>query len=92
MDNAAIHKVEGIWEMIEERGSRLIYLSAYSPDLNPIEEAFSSIKAWLRANRTYVQGGIEGDGADPYAVISEAVHSITPEDAYGWYQHSKYLA
>ena len=51
-----------------------------------------SIKAWLPANHDYVQGGIEGVGADPYAIISEAVHSITPEDTSGWYQHGKYIA
>ncbi|SRR6266702_1437117 len=92
MDNATIHKVEGIREMVEGRGARLIYLPPYSPDLNPIEEAFSSMKAWLRANRDYVLGGVEGDGADPYTVIWEAIHSVTPEDAYGWYQHSEYIA
>ena len=89
MDNATIHKVEGIREMIEECSSRLIYLPPYSPDLNPIEEVFSSIKAWLRANRDYVSGEIQGDA---YAVIQEAVHSITQDDTYGWYQHSEYIA
>jgi hypothetical protein len=59
--------------MIEEHGARLVYLPAYSLDLNPIEEAFSSIKAWLRANRDYVLGEVEGLGADPYGVIWEAV-------------------
>lgn len=92
MDNAAIHRVDGVREMVEARGSRLIYLPAYSPDLNPIEEAFSSIKAWLRANRDYVLGEIEGDGADPYALIWEAVYTVTPEDAYGWFRHSEYIA
>ena len=92
MDNAAIHRVDGIREMIEARGSCLIYLPVYSPDLNPIEEAFSSIKAWLRANRDYVLGEIEGDDADPYRVIWEAIHSVTPENAYGWFQHCEYIA
>jgi hypothetical protein len=92
MDNAAIHKVDGVREMIEERGVRLVYLPAYSPDLNPIEEAFSSIKAWLRANRDYVLGEVEGLGADPYGVIWEAVYSVMSEDALGWYQHSEYIA
>ena len=92
MDNAAIHRVDGIREMIEARGSRLIYLPAYSPDLNPIEEAFSSIKAWLRANRDYVLGEIEGDDVDPYRVIWEAIHSVMLENAYGWFQHCEYIA
>ena len=50
MDNTAIHRVDGVWELVEAHGLRLVYLPAYSLDLNPIEEVFSSIKAWLRAN------------------------------------------
>ena len=92
MDNAAIHHVDGVREMVEAHGSCLIYLPAYSPDLNPIEEAFSSIKAWLHANHNYVLSEIEGDGADPYRVIWEAVHSVTLENAYGWFQHCEYIA
>jgi transposase len=48
VDNASIHKVAGIREMVEEQGARLLFLPAYSPDFNPIELAFSTIKAWLR--------------------------------------------
>ena len=72
---------------------RLIYLLAYSPDLNPIKEAFSAIKAWLRANHDYVLDEMGGPGADPYALIWEAMYStITPKKAYGWYWHSEYIA
>ncbi|KAJ2932941.1 hypothetical protein H1R20_g4170, partial [Candolleomyces eurysporus] len=56
MDNASIHKSEDLRRMVEARGMRLVFLPAYSPDFNPIEEAFSAIKAWLRANRDYVRG------------------------------------
>ena len=48
INNASIHRVDGIREMVQEHGARLVYLPAYSPDFNPIELAFSSIKAWLR--------------------------------------------
>ena len=92
MDNAAIHQVNGVQEMVEAHGSCLVYLPAYSPDLNPIEEAFSSIKAWLYANCDHVLGEIEGDDADLYRVIWEAVHCVTPEDAYGWFQHCECIA
>jgi transposase len=44
VDNASIHKVAGIWEMVEECGVHLMYLLPYSPDLNPIELVFLSIK------------------------------------------------
>lgn len=54
MDNLSSHKVEGIRELIEARDAKLIYLPPYSPDFNPIEQAFSKLKALLRkaAERT----------------------------------------
>jgi len=71
---------------------RLIYLPTYSPDLNPAKEAFSAIKAWLRANRNYLTSEMEDSISDPYALIWEAVYStVTSEKAYGWYRHSEYI-
>jgi transposase len=54
MDNLGAHKVQGVREAIEARGARLLYLTPYSPDLNPIEQAFAKLKALLRtaARRT----------------------------------------
>jgi len=48
MDNLPSHKVAGVREAIEARGATLIYLPPYSPDLNPIEQAFAKLKALLR--------------------------------------------
>jgi transposase len=55
MDNLASHKVAGVREAIERAGATLRYLPAYSPDLNPIEQAFAKLKAALRkaAARTF---------------------------------------
>ena len=70
--------------MIFCSGMRLLYLPSYSPDLNPIEKAFSAIKAWLWATRDYILSKTEGPVGDPYAMIWEAVYSVvTPEKAYG---------
>ena len=54
MDNLPAHKVAGVREAIEAAGTKLFYLPQYSPELNPIEQAFSKIKALLRkaAERT----------------------------------------
>ncbi len=54
MDNVSAHKVEGVQEAIEAAGARLLYLPPYSPDLNPIENAYGAFKAFLRkcAERT----------------------------------------
>ena len=48
MDNLPAHKVGGVREMIEAAGARLLYLPPYSPDFNPIEQAFAKLKALLR--------------------------------------------
>ena len=48
MDNVSVHKVAGVREAIEARGAMLLYLPPYSPDLNPIEQFFSKLKAILR--------------------------------------------
>ncbi|PPR00338.1 hypothetical protein CVT24_004359 [Panaeolus cyanescens] len=91
MDNAKIHKSVEIEEMVRNRGMRIVFLPAYSPDLNPIEEAFSSIKNWLRTNRDYVLLELTGQGGDPYRVIWDAVYSVTPQKAAGWFAHSGYI-
>lgn len=56
---------------------KLLYLPTYSPDLNPIEEALSCIKAWIRSNRDYVRSESVPDNLDahihPYFVIWDAV-------------------
>ena len=48
MDNLPVHKVAGVEQAIEAAGATLLYLPKYSPDLNPIELAFSKLKAHLR--------------------------------------------
>jgi len=48
MDNLPAHKVSGVREKIEAVGARLLYLPPYSPDFNPIEMAFSKLKAFMR--------------------------------------------
>jgi transposase len=55
MDNLASHKVAGVRQAIEQAGATLRYLPAYSPDFNPIEQAFAKLKAALRkaAARTF---------------------------------------
>ena len=49
LDNLTVHKVAGVREAIEAAGARIRYLPAYSPDFNPIEQAFAKLKALLRA-------------------------------------------
>jgi hypothetical protein len=57
MDNLGAHKPKRVKELIEGQGCELLYLPAYSPDYNPIEEAFSKIKRFLRKSWGQEQGG-----------------------------------
>lgn len=69
-----------------EVGARLLYLPPYSPDLNPIEEAFSCIKASLRRNSKYYT-----DASKLPWLIHEAAASITPDMALGWFADCGYV-
>ena len=73
---------------------RILYLPPYSPDFNPIEEAFSAIKSWIRANRDYARGELSGEiTCNPYQMIWDAVFTtVTPDKAEGWFHHCGYLA
>jgi hypothetical protein len=91
VDNASIHKVASICEMVEECSARLVYLPVYSPDFNPIELTFSKIKAWLSANHDWLDVELESRDATVYTSFWEAVHSISAEHARGWYKHCGYV-
>ncbi len=83
LDNLGAHQGDAIRQVVEARACRLLYLPSYSPDLTPIEEAFSKIKTGLR--RAAARGHealIEAIGA--------AVASVTSSDALGWFQHAGY--
>jgi transposase len=51
MDNVSTHQVDGVKQAIEARGARAVFLPAYSPDLNPIEQFFASLKSSLRKTK-----------------------------------------
>jgi len=57
MDNVPVHKVAGVQQAIERRGAILVYLPAYSPDFNPIEQVFAKLKAILRKIAAYTLKG-----------------------------------
>ena len=70
-------------EPIEERGCELIYLPAYSPDLNPIEEAFSKIKGILRRAGARTKEAL-------LEVLGEALSALSYQDARGYFEHAGY--
>jgi transposase len=83
VDNASIYKVAGIQQLVEESGMCLLYLPPYSPDLNPIELAFSTIKGWLHSNCNHVNEEYELEGGMVYNIFWEAVYAVTSEHAKG---------
>ena len=73
-------------------GMRIEFLPPYSPDLNPIEEAFSSMKAWIRRNRNTAQADFMSENEfSAEVVLWDAIHSVTAEKAQGWFKHSGYM-
>jgi transposase len=83
MDNLSAHKGERIRELIEQRGCELLYLPSYSPDLNPIEEAFSKIKGLLRKAEVRSREAL-------LEAIGAALSVITDQDARGFFEHCGY--
>jgi len=91
MDNLGSHKSAALRAILKAAGARLWYLPPYSPDLNPIEEAFSKIKHFIRRNQDYyyTPNGNEGDGIlyDMYEVLD----IVSGDDAAGYIAHAGYF-
>ena len=84
MDNLlSAHKGERVRELIEGRGCELIYLPSYSPDFNPIEEAFSKIKRLVRKVEARTREAL-------VEAIGSALSAVTTEDVRGFYEHCGY--
>ena len=83
LDNLSAHKVAGVRELVEARGARLVYLPPYSPDFNPIEQAWSKIKHQLRSAKARLAEALEQAAA-------EAISSITADNAVAWFRHCGY--
>ncbi len=83
MDNLGAHKPKRVKELIERQGCELLYLPAYSPDYNPIEEAFSKIKRFLgkvaaRSKEALVEA------------LGVALSAVSSEEAQGYFKHAGY--
>lgn len=84
MDNLNTHHGERVRQVIEAKGCRLLYLPSYSPDLSPIELAFSKLKAILRRKGARTAEALQ-------QAIAQALDAITAQDARGWFTHCGYL-
>ena len=79
MDNLSSHKVDGVRQRIEKCGAKLLYLPPYSPDLNPIEKAWSKLKQLLRTAKARTREALD-------KAIAELLPVITPQDAKAWFR------
>ncbi len=79
MDNLSAHKVEGVRERIEACRASLLYLPPYSPDLNPIEKAWSKLKQGLRALGARTEAAL-------HQGVAHLLPSITPQNAAAWFR------
>lgn len=79
MDNLSSHKVAGVRERIEAAGAKLLYLPPYSPDLNPIEKAWSKLKQLLRSVKARTKEALD-------KAITELLPQISPDNAQAWFR------
>jgi transposase len=85
MDNVPTHKVAGVREAIEAAGAELRYLPAYSPDLNPIENAYAKIKSDLRKGAARTVDAL-------WKLVGRSVKAIAPSECAGYFRHAGYRA
>ncbi len=83
MDNLSSHKHAGVQEAIESVGASLMYLPPYSPDLNPIELAFSKLKTLLRKSAERTVAGL-------WARIAQLLDTFTPNECRNYFRHCGY--
>lgn len=81
MDNLPVHHAKVVISFLEKHNIRFIFLPPYSPELNPIEEAFSKIKHIIRKKKPR-------DSETLYATIGDAVKKVTEDDVIGYINHS----
>ena len=86
LDNASIHHVDAVVDMITATGALVRFLPPYSPDLNPIEEVFSQVKSYIRDNEIIYQTTEE-----PRLIIASAFASIITQDCQNYIKHAGYI-
>lgn len=83
LDGLGAHRTEKVRELVESAGADLVFLPSYSPDLNPIEEAFSKIKQLVRKVGARTREAL-------VEAIARALAAVTLEDVAGWFTHAGY--
>lgn len=83
MDNLPAHRVSGVREAIEAAGATRLFLPPYSPEFNPIEQAFAMLKAWLRKAAARTVDTL-------WQAITQALDIFTPAECTNYFRNSGY--
>jgi len=87
LDNCSIHHVDEVKKVFEDAGILLLFLPPYSPDLNPIEQMFSSVKYYLRDHDELLQCT-----DDPTVILHAAFAAVSTQQCRSWIRNSGYNA
>ena len=83
MDRLSLHKNAEVRKAVHARGCEIVFLPSYSPDLNPIEQAFSKLKLFVKRAGTRTRSALD-------AAIGAALKTVTLSDVRGWFGHAGY--
>lgn len=83
VDNHRIHKGDNVAELLASKSCSLLFLPTYSPDLNPIEEALSQIKTFVKACQVRARDALD-------QAIAAALKTVSLQDILGWFDHCGY--
>lgn len=85
MDNASIHHLNNIQDLVNGTGAIIRFLQPYSPELNPIDHVFSQVKSFLKANEvTYLS-------FSPITILLMAFCTVTKQDCLNYIRHCQYM-
>ena len=83
MDNMKSHHAKAVKNLLDSSGIRYIYLPLYSPDLNPIEKLWSTVKSFLRKFKARTLDALPN-------AIQNTFHAVTVSDCSGWFRFCEY--
>lgn len=84
MDQLRVHKSCEVGQAIHARGCGVVFLPSYSPDFNPIEQAFSKLKTAVKRTAARTRSALD-------AAIAAALGTVTLSDVLGWFEHAGYF-
>ena len=85
LDNASIHHTDDVIQLLQNTGALVLFLPPYSPDLNPIEEAFSKLKSTMKAHEEVLTD------IDTNTAVLTAINNISVHDCQKWIKHAGYV-